>query len=50
MKGVIALLADAPMQRTVAQHIMKGVLALLANAQHIMKGVIAQHIMKGRRE
>ena len=26
---------------------MKGVIALLANAQHIMKGVTAQHIMKG---
>ena len=47
MKGVIALLANAPMQRIIAQHIMKGVIALLANAQHIMKGVTAQHIMKG---
>ena len=43
----LPVLAFAPMQRIIAQHIMKGVIALLANAQHIMKGVTAQHIMKG---
>ena len=43
----LPVLAFAPMKGVTAQHVMKGVIALLANAQHIMKGVTAQHVMKG---